>query len=381
MCLLSIWWLVVLAISGLRVELPWAVPPTLAHGLLFTLGFMPAFMAGFLFTAGPRWLARPPIDARSLLAPMVQFAAGSLLILAGVHLDTLLAAIGLAMAAAGWMRLTLRFVALLRASSATDRFHARWLAVACMVGVASMLLGCRALLLGEVESLRAAIQLGLWAFVVPVFVLASHRMVPVLEAAALPRLRACGAHAQLLPLLTCLFLTGLAQEAWLSPWLLAPILATVALALLVLALRWRLSHRPAGEAGRLLAMLQTGFVWLGVAIALQALSLTLKATGREGLGSAPLHALTLGYLGSTLMAMATRVVAGHSGRPLAVDRIGWRLNLLLQLGVFLRLVAALSSSGGGMLVPAAAVWASVATAWTWRYVGWLGQPRADGRPG
>ena len=46
-----------------------AMPPTLLHGMLLAGGFMPLFMAGFMFTAGPRWLdvAAPPA-ARPALA-------------------------------------------------------------------------------------------------------------------------------------------------------------------------------------------------------------------------------------------------------------------------------------------------------------------------
>ena len=73
MSLLAIWWLLVLLAPRFDLVLPWVVAPTLAHGLLFTLGFMPAFMVGFLFTAGPRWLGMPPVEARTLLAPLLQF--------------------------------------------------------------------------------------------------------------------------------------------------------------------------------------------------------------------------------------------------------------------------------------------------------------------
>ena len=122
-------------------------------------------------------------------------------------------------------------------------------------------------------------------------------------------------------------------------------------------------------------MLRGGFTWLAVASGLQALSLALQVAGREGLGAAPLHALTLGYLGCTLLAMATRVVAARSGRTLAIDRTAWRLYRLLQLGVLLRLAAALGWGAGAMLWLAAAAWVGVTTAWAWRYVGWLGERR------
>ncbi|MCY4756294.1 NnrS family protein [Pelomonas aquatica] len=378
MGLLALWWLAVLAAMALGLDPGWAVPPAPAHGLLFTLGFMPAFMAGFLFTAGPRWLALPAVAARTLLAPLLQFGAGWATVLAGVHAAALLAALGMALVAVGWLRLLLRFAALLRASRAPDRLHARWLLAAGAIGVAAMLLACRALARGDVPQLRAAAQLGLWAFVLPVFTVAWHRMIPLFAATALPRLEALGERAQLLLLLAGPALMGLARVPGLPRWPLAALLALAALALLALALRWR---PPAGDAGRLLRMLRGGFGWLGVALALQALSLGLQAVGRAGLGTAPLHALTLGYLGCTLVAMATRVAAAHSGRPLAIDRAGWRLYRLLQLGVLLRLAAAPGLGGGAALLAAAAAWAGVATAWAWRQGRWLGLPRADGRAG
>ena len=40
-----------------------------------------------------------------------------------------------------------------------------------------------------------------------------------------------------------------------------------------------------------------------------------------------------------------------------------------------------ASLGLNSLIPAAAIWAAVTVFWTWRYGGWLGRPRIDGRPG
>ena len=53
---------------------------------------------------------------------------------------------------------------------------------------------------------------------------------------------------------------------------------------------------------RLLAMLHVGFMWLGVAYGLDAASAGLQAVGHVGLGLAPLHALSMGFLGGILLA-------------------------------------------------------------------------------
>ena len=65
-----------------------------------------------------------------------------------------------------------------------------------------------------------------------------------------------------------------------------------------LALRWGVLH---SLKMRMLAMLHGGFVWLGIAYALSALSHALMALRRDlSLGLAPMHALTMGCLGATL---------------------------------------------------------------------------------
>ncbi len=49
----GLWWALVLGARYAGVVLPFAVPALVAHGLLMGLSFMPLFIVGFLFTAGP----------------------------------------------------------------------------------------------------------------------------------------------------------------------------------------------------------------------------------------------------------------------------------------------------------------------------------------
>ena len=97
---------------------------------------------------------------------------------------------------------------------------------------------------------------------------------------------------------------------------------------------------------------------------------------------AALHALTMGFLGSTLLVMATRVSSTHSGRPQAMDRVARALYVVLQGAVVLRLVAALGPATAGLFLPwAGLAWMGVALVWAVRHGRWLGSPRLDGRPG
>src|SRR6478609_10920373 len=74
--------MVVLAASGLwwaavqSARLGWvpaigfSLSPTLLHSAVMVFGFIPLFFAGFLFTAGPRWLGVEGPAARQV-APML----------------------------------------------------------------------------------------------------------------------------------------------------------------------------------------------------------------------------------------------------------------------------------------------------------------------
>ena len=104
----SLWWLGVVLARSAGLALPWQVPPGTAHALLMGYGFMPLFFAGFLFTAGPKWLMQPPVAAAALRAPLVASLAGWALFRLMSHPLWKLIALSLAsmvFAAIGWVYL------------------------------------------------------------------------------------------------------------------------------------------------------------------------------------------------------------------------------------------------------------------------------------
>lgn len=385
----GLWWCAVLLARYGGLTLPWAVPAPVAHALLMSLAFMPLFIVGFLFTAGPKWLALPDVPASSLLRPVLALTGGWCVALVGFHGGAVLAGLGIAVAAWGWGRLLLRFVRLLRASPATDQLHARGVAVAGALGLLAMGAAAWAVATGDVPLARAAAQLALWGFLAPTFTIVSHRMLPFFTAGVLPFLEAWRPHWLLAVLLAALGVTtvGAVAQAWLGEpasavrVVLLAVQAPAAGLVLWLAVRWGLLH---SLRIRLLAMLHAGFVWLGLALCLAALSQArvLWLGAHASLGLAPLHALTMGFLGGTLIAMITRVAAGHSGRPLAADNLAWGLYLVLQTGAVLRVGASLwPALEVPLTIAAALAWAVACAGWALRYGNWLGRPRVDGRPG
>lgn len=381
------WWALVLWDRlSTALTLDFALSPTLVHATVMVYGFMPLFFAGFLFTAGPKWLAVPPLPAQRLLAPLLLQALGWLLWLAGAQLSQALAWLALAGALLGLAWTVALFWQLVRRSPAPDRLHARLIGLAGLLGVASLAGVGLGLALGAGALARAAVLSGLWGFVVLTYVTVAHRMIPFFTSAALP-----------------------GQDLWRPFWVLWLLVAVVALQLLAVWLEllgpparaWMLLRGLlelaagavllwlAGAWGlvqslkiRLLAMLHIGFVWLGLALLLDAASQCLGLVqGVPPFGLGALHALAMGALGSLMLAMVTRVTCGHGGRALVADRLVWTLFLLLQLAVLLRLAGAVPGAPPGLLLAAAGLWAGLVAVWGLRYAGWYGRARSDGKPG
>ena len=158
-------------------------------------------------------------------------------------------------------------------------------------------------------------------------------------------------------------------------------MAGVAALCLLIVLRWT---RVPALRQPLVAMLFGAFVWWDVALWLGAAARLPAWDTRTAaaLDLAAVHALTMGYLGGTLLVMATRVSSTHSGRPVAIDRVARGLYGILQVAVLMRLVAATSPSSSALwLLGAAGAWMGVAVVWAIRHGRWQWAPRVDGRPG
>ncbi|WP_235501236.1 MULTISPECIES: NnrS family protein [unclassified Hydrogenophaga] len=385
----GIWWALVQVdrASGL-LGLPYAFSPSVGHAAVMTFGFIPLFFSGFLFTAGPKWLRVAPPSARELLTPLLLQELGWLLWLAGVHTRGWLALVGAAAACLGLGWVVLRFWLLLRRSIEPDRLHACTVGVAGLVGVASLVLMTGALWVDENELANAAVSTALWGFVVMTYIAVAHRMIPFFTSDAVPMLHAWRPFWVLWVLLLAVAIEVLSvwipwvvTESSARGWLLVRGLVELAAGgvVLWLAAVWGLAQ---SLKIRLLAMLHLGFLWLGLAFVLSGVShLWNWGTGTAVLGLAPIHALSMGCLGSLMLAMVTRVSCGHSGRALVADRLIWTLFWLLQLAVLLRIAAALKPSSAWLITLAAVVWAGVIGVWALRLLDWYGRVRSDGRAG
>lgn len=389
MAVSALWWGTALWAQAAGLSVTWAVPPSAAHALVMSQSFMPLFMVGFLFTAGPRWLGLPEVHTRTLLIPVTVFILGWVIALTGFHAHRFIASLGLMGVAWAWSTLVLHFWRLVRLSRAGDKLHATWVAISCAVGALVLWGAALTTAMEWTNALRSLIQFGIWCFLASTFAVVSHRMLPFFTVSALPMLDAWHPLWLLWALLGLLWLQAplAALEIWLWPWpsvmrwAQAALELPAAILLIWLAIRWGLMQ---SMRIRLLAMLHVALVWLGLAFGLAAISHALMALteGEMSLGLAPTHALTMGYLGGTMLAMTTRVASGHSGRPLAADNPVWVMYWLLHAATLARVVAALWPAATLVLVLVTSlVWATVCVGWAVRYGNWFGRVRRDGKPG
>jgi uncharacterized protein involved in response to NO len=390
----SAWWAFLLATPYAGAAVSTSMPPMLVHGFTFAAGFMPLFMTGFLFTAGPRWLDVPAPPARALQWPVLLHVTGVLLLVVGAVVESDVTAFGALLLAMAWTTVGVGFAGLIRASRARDKLHAKCVLVFWIIGIGCAMLFAAGLAILQMQVVAAALWLMVFGFITPIYATVAHRLLPFFTSTVVTRFVPWKPNWALGLLLASLLAFGGLQTAaridLLAPrqaaWLTVTTVGPAALALAVLAVRWGLLQSLRGRSLRLLAMLHLGFVWSVIALALAVLDATAALLGDSEpvvrLGLAPLHALTMGFLGGLLFAMATRVIRGHGGVPVVADDFVWSLFWMLQAATLLRLGATLWPAHSSAISASAAVaWLVVWIAWAGRHLPILVRPRPDGRAG
>ncbi|MBP6363317.1 MAG: NnrS family protein [Novosphingobium sp.] len=371
------WWLFVLMQihAGSTMAIAPAMPAALLHGpaMLF-LGFTP-FIFGFLLTVVPRWMGNSDLAWQHFGPVGVLLALGVTCAQIGLwSAQPLLLLGGLAILGGGWSLGLLLLAQLLlvnRRDGKPPCRHAASALSALALGLLALLCAIGFVITIDPRWLRWSNLLAINGFLLPVFLTVAHRMVPFFARMVVTD-----------------------YQPWRPDWLLAAIWAMLSLRLLgegfaqattmalgstglalmtsMMAFKWW----PQGPAPGLLNALLWGFLWAPAGFALSALD-----AGGVALGRAPLHALLIGFAGSMLVAMVTRVTQGHSGRPLAMFGLAWAAFAGIQLAAIMRIWAALQTEDSAILLLAAGAFLFGLTPWLARNALVYSRPRIDGRPG
>ena len=124
----------------------------------------------------------------------------------------------------------------------------------------------------------------------------------------------------------------------------------------------------------LLLVLHVAYWWLPVGYAMMGLA----SLGIAFTPTAALHALTMGAIGTMVLAMITRVPLGHTGRPLHAARLTVIAYLVLTASVLIRIASRWNAGAYlSMVNLAAAGWCLAFIIYLWVYWPILTRPRVD----
>jgi uncharacterized protein involved in response to NO len=354
--------------------------PLWAHAWLMLFAVFPTIFCGFLFTVFPRWMSGAPVTRLEYTLTAALFASGTLLWLTGTFAGPRWLLAGCIATAAG---LLLGTAALLRVllGAAQVVSHAVVVLIALCVQVVALGFFAAGVWQRDDLLLHFAVRTSLWGGLLPVFFAVCHRMIPFFSQGVIKDYVAWRPTWVLTAVVTLAYLrlaAGVVGWLWLLPWLDAGLFVLTSLC----AARWT-AIQARGNA--LLWTLYAGFAWLPVAVLLQLTrDVAFVLTGEWALGRAPVHALGMGFFGSMLIAMVTRVTLGHSGRPLRMDRITLGCFLAVQAAAVGRVLSEVVQAPAGVqlfLLGSVLLWLSAVAVWTTRVGRIYLTPRIDGRPG
>jgi len=346
------------------------------HAIVMQYQVLAPFMFGFLLTVFPRWMGQPDLTRWHYVPVGLGLFGGQLLTLAGAFGPAQLLHVGAVMTLAGWAT-GLFYLLRMAWRDGGKTWHAVSCAAALLLGFVGFALYAVFLHGADARLMFAAIKFGGFGLLLPVYFTVAHRMFPFFAGNVVPGYRPwrpLWVLAAFWPLvLLHLGLELVHGYAWL--WL-------ADLPLLALASTWLWRNWPRGTAPLLLRVLFLGYAWLPVALVLYAVqSVMYAASGDFMLGRAPAHALFIGFFGSLLVAMVTRVTQGHAGRPLVFGGVATFAFIVIQFTCATRIAAELVPDQMAWQAVAAVGWLLAFAPWVLRSLRIYLSPRADGKPG
>ena len=340
------------------------------------------FMFGFLMTTFPRWMNGPLVEKSAYISTFIWCSVGISLFQYGIFYSVFLAVSGLGIFLFGWALGIFSLFKVYRAAASPDKQYETlllFMLLAGWLGAANFLIW---LLTDDWFFIQISINTGLWLFLIPVLFTVAHRMLPFFSSNVIGHYQIYQPRWMPVSILILgiihmqLSLNNLYQWTFISD-------IPMALIGFYLSYKWRLKD---SLINGLLAVLHLSFIWFAIGMTLFSIqSLVLLSTETLILAKAPIHALTIGFVASMLVAMASRVTLGHSGRPLHANRLTISLFIGLQLTAVVRILAdipALSEIYGlHLYIISALAWLVCLGTWFIIYAPMYLSRRADGRPG
>ncbi len=373
-------WLISANATSPWMPQPEGVPAGWLHAYVMQYQMLPSFMFGFLLTVFPRWMNLPELPWSSYLGVGIGLFGGQIATVLGAFGVGSMLTIGWLMTVLGWVTGLVALAPHLWREQGTT-WHAWSCFVALAVGLVGLTLFGLYLLSDATWAWRASAKIGTFGLLLPVYLTVAHRMFPFFAGNVLPGYLPW----RPLWLLTAFWVVCIAhlvlELAGAISWLWV-IDAPMCVLAIYVCWRWgpRRSERPLTPP--LLAVLFLGLGWLPVTFGLYAVqSIGYALSGTYQLGYAPAHALFIGFFGSILVAMVTRVTQGHSGRALTLPKVAVVAFVAIQLVAVIRIMAEMLLDPMFWYAVAGVGWLLGLGFW----ILWLGAtylaPRVDGKAG
>ena len=314
------------------------------HEMLY--GYLPAVITGFLFTAIPNWTGRLPIQGKPLLALLLVWIAGRIVVAISADVGWLPAAL-----------VDVGFLAVIVAATTREVLAGRnWrnLKVVALVGVLPVGNGAFHLEAHFSGTADYGVRVGI-AVVVILIALIGGRIIPSFTRNWLARENPGRLPVPFGPL--DIVIVG-ASAAALSAWvflqdgpIIGMVLGFTGMLHLVRLGRW------AGDrtlADRLVLILHVGYFFVP-------LGFLLAAVAAQGLipGSAGIHAWMAGAAGTMTLAVMTRATLGHTGQPLEASWPTQGIYAAVVVAALARICAAIEPLRSEVLLcVAAGAWAA-----------------------
>ncbi|MCR9093066.1 MAG: NnrS family protein [bacterium] len=365
-----LWWVV--AWTGGAPTPAW-LAPMWWHGHEMVFGLAAAAIAGFLLTASPVWTGGPALTGRPLAALLALWVAGRVVFAVATVLPAWLVAL------VDFAFLPAVAVAALRTIWGSGQVRNYG-----VVGIVVVLAGANGAVhadaLGVAPGLaRTALRFAVDLLVILILEIGG-RITPAFTQNALRQ------RGRTVVVRSWLWLNRLAIASAVATAVSASILGRSsptgilgviaglsALARMAGWQSWQTRSDP------LLWSLHAGSLWVVVGLLLAGASdLGVSIPSTVGL-----HALTVGAIGGTIIAVMTRVGIGHTGRPLVLpEGVVW-CYVLVHLAALTRVAAPFVSGveHRAVLLASALAWTCAFGLFTVRYWSILTMPRPDGRPG
>ena len=358
------------------------IPASWAHAFIMLYAVFTFFIFGFLMTVYPRWMNGTIIKKEHYVSTFTWLVLGILLFEVGIFFNLTLATTGILIYLAGWAQAQWHLYQVYKTAPAKNKYYETMLNIALTAGWTGAACFLAWVFTDHWMLLSFALKAGIWLFLLPVLFTVSHRMLPFFSSSVISDYKIVQPRLSLQLMLVASALHLLLEISQLPQWLFIADLPMAGIALFH-TISWQFKR---SFADRLLAVLHMAFLWLGLAMILFSIqSLYLLINQEVILGKGPLHALTIGFFSALLIAMASRVTMGHSGRRLILDNISWYLFLGIQFTALLRVFADItlinSMLGLSFNVIASLCWLTCMGIWALRYGPIYIHARIDGRPG